>query len=137
MEELNRAVFDEDLDEVNRILKAGGNLDLVDSIGKTALLCAVEQENSRLIELLLFHGASINVAGVNGWAPLHMAVDISIDGTVQSNGEYGTEPTAIIGLLIDNGADMAQVTEEGYTPIDIAKSYGSSKIIQYLENAKL
>lgn len=136
MDELNRAIFEENLIEVNRILEAGCNLDNADSTGKTPLMQAVEQEDARFIELLLTYGASINASGFNGWAPLHIAVDIAIDGTIQSNGKQGTEPTSIIGLLIINGADLQQVTSEGDTPLDIAKKYKNKKITEYLLNAK-
>jgi ankyrin repeat protein len=136
MEELNRAIFEENLIEANRILEVGCNLDAADSTGKTPLMQAVLQEDARFIELLITYGASINASGFNGWTPLHIAVDISIDGTIQSNGKQGTEPTSIIELLIKFGADLDQVTNEGDTPMDIAKKYNNKKITEYLLNAK-
>ena len=133
MEELNKAIFEEDLIEVNRILEAGCNLDDADSTGKTPLIQAVEQEDIRFVELLLSYGASINASGFNGWAPIHMAVDIAMDATIQSDGKPGTEPLSVIALLVQHGANLQQTTDEGYTPLDIAKKYKSKKIIEYLE----
>lgn len=136
MNELNQAIFDEDLVEVNRLLESGCDLDMADSTGKTPLMQAAEQEDARLIELLLSYGASINEPGFQGWAPLHIAVDIAIDATIQSNGKQGTEPLSIIELLIKNGASLEQRTDEGYTPLEIAKRLGSNKVVKYLTDTK-
>ena len=136
MEEINRAIFEEDLMEANRLLESGCEIDEVDSTGKTPLMQAVEQEDARFVELLLSYGAAIDKAGFNGWAPLHMAVDISIDGTIQSNGKPGTEPTSIIGILISNGANLELVTDDGFTPLGIAQRYKNKKISEYLRSAK-
>ncbi|MCU7861451.1 MAG: ankyrin repeat domain-containing protein [Candidatus Thiodiazotropha sp. (ex Lucinoma kastoroae)] len=106
----------------------------------TPLLHAVESENIRLIELLVGLGADINKKGHEGFTPLHLAVDISIDGTIQTGGKPGgkpgDEPLAIISFLISNGADVTSKTDKGDTPIDIAKAYRAHKVIEYLNEAK-
>ncbi|TGD70673.1 ankyrin repeat domain-containing protein [Mangrovimicrobium sediminis] len=136
MQELNRAIFEENLSEINRILNAGVDIDAVDSTGKTALMQAVEQENIRFVELLIHHGASVNCPGNDGWAPIHLAVDVSIDGTVQSNGVPHSAPTSIIGYLIGKGADLHQETDSGETAYTIARKYENKKITEYLNSAK-
>lgn len=133
MSALNRALFENNLPEVNRLLQAGCALNAVDAVsGKTPLMQAVEQEDVRFIELLLFHGASVHAKGFDGWAPLHLAVDIAIDATIQSNGKQGTEPVSVIALLLEHGADIHSQTDDGLTPLDIAKAYQSRKLMAYL-----
>jgi ankyrin repeat protein len=137
MDNLGKAIFEEDLNLVNQILEAGCELNVADAItGKTPLMQAVEQENVRFIELLLNYGASVNAVGYKGWGPLHLAVDISVDGTIQSEGKPGTEPVSIIKLLIDHGADLDQTTDDGFTPLKIAQNYQCKKIVEFLSNEK-
>lgn len=137
MDKLGKAIFEEDISLVNQILEAGCDLDVADATtGKTPLMQAVEQEDARLVELLLSYGASVNAVGFKGWTPLHLAVDIAIDGTIQSEGKQGTEPVTMIRLLIEQGANLEQVTDDGFTPLKIAQGYKSKKITEYLSNAK-
>ncbi|WP_397356670.1 hypothetical protein [Paenibacillus sp. N3.4] len=76
----------------------------------------------------------MNFKSFEGWTPLHVAVDISLDGTIQSGGSPGEEPTEVIKYLLDNGADITILECNGKTPIDIAKDNNSQKIINFLEN---
>lgn len=135
MQKLSRAISENNLLEVNRLLQSGYALDEADAVsGKTPLMQAVEQEDVRLMELLLLYGASVHAEGSDGWTPLHLAVDIAIDATIQSNGKKGTEPVSVIALLLEYSADMQTQTVDGLTPLDIARQYGSSRIIRYLSN---
>lgn len=133
MQKLNQALFENNLREVHRLLRSGCALDAVDAAsGKTPLMQAVEQEDVRFIELLLSYGASVHARGFDGWTPLHLAVDIAIDGTIQSHGEPGTEPVSVIAVLLQHGADIHSQTDDGLTPLDIAKGYKNRKLIAYL-----
>lgn len=133
MQELNQALFANNLPEVNRLLRSGCVLNAVDTAsGKTPLMQAVEQEDVRFIELLLSYGASVHARGSDGWTPLHLAVDVAIDATIQSHGEPGTEPVSVIAILLEHGADIHSRTENGLTPLDVAREYRSRKLIMYL-----
>ncbi len=133
--ELAKAIFEDNVDLVNAIIKEGAELDFVDELGMTPLMHAVEQENIRLVELLIGLGANINKSGSGGFTALHHAVDISIDGTIQTRGKQGEEPVSIISFLIEHGADISAKTEDGETPLDFANNYKSSKIIGFLNAA--
>lgn len=52
---------------------------------------------------MLQNGAEINFKSFEEWTPLHVAVDISIDGTIHAGGSLGEEPTELIKYLLDNG----------------------------------
>ncbi|WP_177186475.1 ankyrin repeat domain-containing protein [Paenibacillus sp. CF384] len=103
--------------------------------GQSWLIIAVENHQKEMIHLLLLNGADINFKSYGGWTPLHATVDNSIDGTIQTGGNPGDEPTEIIRYLIDNGADRNILNDEGQTPLDIAKDYKSIKIIVFFENS--
>jgi hypothetical protein len=53
---------------------------------------AVEMENPAITQLLLHRGADVDRLGDHGYTPLHIAVDSSIDGTIQTGGHAGEEP---------------------------------------------
>ncbi len=130
------AIFEDNIDLVNSIIKEGFDLDFVDELGMTALMYAVEQENIRLVELFVGLGADINKRGSEGFTALHHAVDISIDGTIQTGGKQGEEPVSIISFLLKHGADLSAKTEKGESPLDFANNYKSKKIIGFLNAAK-
>ncbi|AZN41601.1 ankyrin repeat domain-containing protein [Paenibacillus albus] len=100
---------------------------------QSLLTIAVENDQKDMIQLLLMIGADINFKSYGGWTPLHAAVDISIDGTIQTGGKPGDEPTEIIKYLLDNGADRNILNRNGQTPLDIAKAYKSKKIIDFFD----
>jgi len=98
--------------------------------GWTLLKFAIEHEKKDVIGLLLENGADINR---EEWTALHHAVDTSIDGTLQTEGKLGNEPTDIIKLLMDKRANVNIKDNNGCTPIDIAREYGSIKIVRFFE----
>jgi ankyrin repeat protein len=113
-------------------------LDIIDvnSFGRngvTPLHAAIEANNEKIISILLNHGAKINLGDkLTNSTALHFAVDYSIDGIIQANGKPGDEPTNIINLLLENGANINFKNKNGETPIDWAISYKSEKIIKLL-----
>jgi len=134
--ELANAIFDDDLYSVYTIINAHPNLNTIDETGMSPLMHAVGAEDIRLIELFITRGADINLQGHQGFTALHHAVDISIDGTIQNGGKPGDEPLSIISFLIENGANLSALTDEGETPFDIANNYGAHKVVRYLSEAK-
>lgn len=127
------AIVNGDLNRTKELIELGANPNERDWRGWTPLLCAVENEHLEIIKLLLVKGAEINVSSDMGYSPLHMAVDIAIDETIQSGGKQGDEPTGNILYLINAGADLNAKDRDGQTPLDWAKKYNSKKIIRLLE----
>ncbi|WP_445671292.1 hypothetical protein [Paenibacillus sp. FSL K6-2862] len=67
-----------------------------------------------------------------GWAALHQAVDLFIDGTIQTGGSPDEDPIDILEYLLDRGVDVHITDSKGSSPIDVAMSYKSEKIVQFL-----
>ena len=126
------AIWREDVEEVKRLLIPNTDFSSQASNGHTLLMQAAEMENIEIAKLLLSKGADINGQGYNGATPLHIAVDIAIDGTIQSGGKPGDEPTDFISFLLENGADQNIKDREGKSALDWAISYKSQKIIDEL-----
>jgi ankyrin repeat protein len=94
---------------------------------------AANVHNLAIVKLLLESGADANRCGVDGESALHIAVDISIDGTtIQRGGRPGDEPPEIIECLLKYGANINSVNVRGKSPLDWDSSYGSKKIVNLL-----
>lgn len=127
-DELIDAIWREKIRDVEALLKSGADVNAVGSKGWTPLMQAAEMENLSIARLLLDRGADVNHSGYRGYTPLHIAVDISIDGTIQNGGHPGDEPTKVIELLLERGASLLATDDEGKTPLGWAAAYGSKKI---------
>jgi uncharacterized protein len=82
-DELIDAIWREKICDVEALLKSGADVNAVGSKGWTPLMQAAEMENLSIARLLLDRGADVNHPGYRGFTPLHIAVDISIDGTMR------------------------------------------------------
>ena len=118
---------------VTSYLSNGGDPNQFEQSGWTLLMCAVEYENKEMIDLLIANGADINYQEAGGWTALHQAVDLSIDGTIQTGGAPGDEPVDMLAYLLDRGADVHITDSKGESPMDIATSYTSEKIVRFLK----
>lgn len=129
-DELWKAAFDGDFQELIRLLDAGVNIDGED-LGR-ALHAAIENENLDCVQLLIHRGADIEhpltTKARTTCTPLSHAVDISIDGTIQTGRRPGEEPTEIVNLLLAAGADPGPA-------LKVAQSYQSAKLIELLTRA--
>jgi ankyrin repeat protein len=132
-----KACADGNIEYVKTYIANALNLNTVIA-NETPLNVAVEHQQKEMVLFLLKNGADVNFTPHGGWSALHQAVDITIDGTLQTAGDFGEPPTDVIQLLIDNGANI-NITVDGQTPLDIAKYYGqhgcrvAQKIIKFLE----
>ena len=95
---------------------------------------AAEIQNAEILKLLLTFGAEVNKKWDNGYTCLHIAVDSSIDATIQNGGVPGDEPTEIIELLLVHGADVQVQNGVGETHLDWARHYKSEKVTRLLES---
>jgi ankyrin repeat protein len=112
-------------------IHSGGDLNEHHSeTGWTLLHIAVEFEELDVIRLAVSRGADINAQDVQGWTPLHHAVDSDIDSCIQQNQPI-TMPT--VKLLLELGADDSILTNKNETPRDIAKAYWQQNLYDALK----
>ncbi len=131
-DQLTHAIWKGDVTLVCTLLARGASPNEVDLRGWTPLMQAAEMENTEIIEVLLSNGGDPNLAGYEGTTPLHVAVDIAIDGTIQTGGSPGDEPVSIIQRLLAAGANIESRDQRGETPLDLARAYRSNTVIATL-----
>jgi ankyrin repeat protein len=133
-DKLIHAIWREKRRKVESLLDSGADVNAPGSKGWTPLMQAAEMENTEIAQLLLGRGAEVNRTGQRGYTALHIAVDMSIDGTIQTGGHQGDEPTEMIELLLKNGASISAKDEDGKTALDWAIDYKSRKIVDLLRS---
>jgi ankyrin repeat protein len=127
-----KAIDDGQITEVRRLLEAGVNANAMDEDGQSPLMAAACANNVKALDFLLQYGADVKRAYADGWTALHMAVDFSIDSTIQRGGPPGDEPLDAIFWLLAHGADVSAETERGETAVDFARAYRSGWVEQVL-----
>ena len=127
-ERLAQAAFDGNIAEVKRLIDTGADID-ADGRNWNPIHAAIENDKVSCVRLLLDRGADVERPGHGYPSPLAHAVDISVDGTIQSGGSQGEEPIEVILLLLSAGAKV----EAG---LAVARRYGSQKIDQLLTSSK-
>ena len=117
---------------VRNLIKYGANINAVNKLGYTPLMCTLWYEKPGQLEktkLLLELGANPNIPDKDGICALHIAVARS--GMAQDGVKYGD----IVKLLLEYGADV-DVTHNGETPL-LTVFAGMNKNMVKLEMAKL
>jgi hypothetical protein len=124
MNDIEKAAFEGNLVKIDNLtsnLKDSNKF----SILTNALHAAIENEQFECVKYLVAKGVELETK-VNNQTALEHAVDISIDGTIQNGGKPGDEPTTVIALLLETGANP----QPGF---EIAKQYQSTKIQEFIE----
>jgi ankyrin repeat protein len=155
---LNSEASDDNCFEVARILlEHGAHVDTQDDFDhSTPLHSASFCGSVRLTELLLQHGANVNMRNINGQTPLHAALDGGYSDyffdTIQLLLEHGADvdtldnhhltPLHTISslsgsvraakLLLEHGANVHIQNSEGETPVQIASSMGHEALTRLL-----
>jgi ankyrin repeat protein len=91
------------VEEVDRLLDAGADVDARDSQGETLLFYAVFSGSKETVESLIAHGADTNATDREGLTPLHAAAYLS--------------RREIVDLLIRKGAKVNARSKDGATPV--------------------
>ena len=95
--------------QIDKLVKAGADVNRRDKDGKTPLMLAVQKEtNADVIEALIRNGADVNARDNYGWTPLMLAA------------QQNRNPE-ITKLLLDAGADANIHNLVGWTPAFVAK----------------
>ena len=118
---MSKLIMDGRVSDVAALLDSGIDPNGVESLW-SPLLSAAEHEQPEIMRLLVSRGADVNHSDSNNWTPLHNAVDIAIDGTIQCRlPEINWE---CVGVLLDLGANPKLKCVRGKTPWDIVDDYG-------------
>ena len=118
---MSKLIMDGRADDVAEMLDSGADPNGVQSLW-SPLLAAAEHEQPEIMRLLVSRGADVNHSDSNNWTPLHNAVDIAIDGTIQCG--LPVVNWDCVGVLLDLGANPELKCARGKTPWDIVDDYG-------------
>jgi ankyrin repeat protein len=129
-----------------------GVLDKKDANNKTALLVAVEKNNKDMTELLIAHGANVNVQNDDGDTALHLAVDNNYldlvrllvnvngidfdvrnnDGDIVLHSAVEGDDIVTIELLLTKGANVKVEGKNGNTALHLASAKGKIDVVEVL-----
>jgi uncharacterized protein len=117
---LHAAAWAGDLGEVKRLIEAGIDPNVLDSIGEAPLHGAAGWGRTEVVRYLLAVGARHDLhERTLGLQPLHWAA---------SHGDVDT-----LRILIESGANPAAADFHGRIPIDLAHRHGKGEHVAYLK----
>jgi ankyrin repeat protein len=106
-----------DYAQVQKLLRAGADVNAADGDGTTALMHSVVESDAKMMALLLNSGASINAKN-------------ALDSTALM---YAAVSLEKIHLLLDRGADVRVRSKSGATPMSVAvTTFGSTPVLKLL-----
>jgi ankyrin repeat protein len=126
IEEVLRAIKNDDIEVVKNFIKTGGNINQCNApFGHNLLHTACGCEKVEVVKELINNGADVNMVDLMlGCTPLHYA---AAGGCID-----------ILRILIDNGADVTHKDSKGEMPHDMAKlSFACFGEKRYKEAAEL
>jgi hypothetical protein len=116
-----RAVVDNDLEELGRLVAEGGEVDATDKKGMNALHYAASMGNADAIRTLLAAGADVHARYRHGYTAL---MDAAVNGK-----------TDVVSLLLTCGADLHAKDRDGNTALRWAEKAGYTEIAERLRQA--
>ena len=124
------------------LISRGADLDAEDPDYATPLYLAAEQGHPKVVEFLISKGAEVNVkSSWSGYTPLHRAawgpvamrkhLGAGEAGTV-SEADLNKNYLEIVGMLLEKGAKVDVLDNDGKTPLDQAIDNGTEEIVALL-----
>ncbi|XP_057505314.1 potassium channel AKT1-like [Actinidia eriantha] len=93
------AVEQNNIDLLKDIVRYGGDITLLNSLGTTALHTAISEENTEMVKFLVDQGANIDKPDVHGWSPRALADyqgHEEIKALFHTMKETGMKPSAVM-----------------------------------------
>ena len=118
---LHKAVFDGDIDEAQRLVANGANINARDSDGLTPLHRAVLYNAEDIFNFLIASGAQLNIPDSGGWTPLHKAI--------------ANNNVKIAQILVQAGSSLTSKSKMGLTPLALAVCDDRVEMVQMLIDA--
>ncbi|XP_061220787.1 ankyrin repeat and EF-hand domain-containing protein 1 isoform X2 [Neopsephotus bourkii] len=150
---INYLVREADFPSLQKAFDEGVHVDIKDQYYKTPLMVACASGNIVLVQYLLEKGADVNATDNFMWTPLHHAcynghLDIAklivkagaaVDAPSMGNATplmraIENSRLDIVYFLLEEGADVQATNSNGKNPLDIAKVFADSRIIDLLQN---
>lgn len=121
--DLNKIVPNESWYNVRKAIRQGADINIKNKLQATPLmLAAMDNPDSRVIELLLAAGANLEATNVQGWTPLMFAA------------RYTQNPD-VVDVLLRAGAKISPSRPGGITPLMLAVCNKDSRIAPLLVQA--
>ncbi len=100
-------------------------------LGATPLLLASKGAYPEMMQLLLEHGADLHAKTAEGTTALMLAAGVAI---FNEGDDAGTEAETLqaVKLLVERGADVNQIDDNGETAVHGAAYRGHNSVVQYL-----
>ena len=137
-----KAVRLNDLTSVTAHISAGGDAQLTDRDGRSALHVAVRYGHNKLVVLLLDSTRNVDQRDADGWTALHHAASMGDLVLTRQLLEYGAHPNAtdeyhygplhlaareghyeVCEALVRAGANPKATIDVGFTPADLAEQH--------------
>ena len=121
-EKLISAVDEYDIDDIEKLVRAGADINARNSEGLTLVQMAIKDRTEDIAEILLSLGADVNLkAHSNGYTAMHYAAD------------SGDED--LVALLLKHKANVNIADKRGETPLHIAAHEGHEDTVRKLLDA--
>jgi len=112
-----------DFSTIQLYVEQGGNIEVNDNLGKTALIFACQYGKFDIVKYLIEKGANVNTRYKNGWATTALITACSKDGQIYLE---------IVKYLIDNGADIELTDNDQETALMWASRFNCLSIAKCL-----
>jgi ankyrin repeat protein len=116
-----------------RSLRDDRGADSILTVGATPLLRAAKAGDLPAIQLLLAHGANVELPTATGISPLLAASGVG-SSALDTRGRYKSQSAAIMAVqaLLDKGADVNEADRSGQTALHGAASWGWNDLVKAL-----